>query len=325
MSTKAQGLFDDLSPKRGTKTESFGSKGRTNHDSSPFYDSRLYSVYALNQETERDLPETPLPTDILDRVLLASAENMAQLPDNSVHLMVTSPPYNVGKEYDNDLSLDEYLAFLTRVFSEVHRVLVTGGRACINIANLGRKPYIPVNAEIARLMCSIGFTMRAEIIWDKAASAGSSTAWGSWASASNPTMRDVHEYILVFSKGSLKRNGDGKVSTITSDEFLEYTKSIWSFPTESAARLGHAAPFPLELPLRLLKLYSFKSDVVLDPFMGSGTTAVAAIKTGRHFVGYEIASEYLDIAAKRITLAQLEASQLSMFNDDKSVDEPYPS
>jgi site-specific DNA-methyltransferase (adenine-specific) len=223
--------------------------------------------------------------------------------------MVTSPPYNVGKTYDQDLSLDEYLAFLERVLREVHRVLVAGGRACVNVANLGRKPYIPLNAEIARLMTSIGFLMRGEIIWDKATSVGASTAWGSWMSASNPTLRDVHEYILVFSKGSFRRLSQGRPSTITRDEFLAYTKSIWSFPTESATRVGHPAPFPVELPLRLIQLYTFQGDVVLDPFLGSGTTAVAAIQSDRHFVGYEVNADYLPIAERRIRQARAEREQ----------------
>jgi len=153
-------------------------------------------------------------------------------------------------------------------------------------------------------MIRLGFLMRGEIIWDKAASAGTSTAWGSWCSASNPTLRDVHEYILVFSKGSFsrpKKSGGGeKTDTISKEQFLEFTKSIWSFPTESAKKIGHPAPFPIELPFRAIQLYTYQNDVILDPFMGSGQTAFAAIKAKRHFVGYEISPEYKDLADKRI-------------------------
>jgi len=178
--------------------------------------------------------------------------------------------------------------------------LVPGGRACINIANLGRKPYIPLHAFIIEDMHDIGFLMRGEIIWDKGSSASPSTAWGSWLSAKNPTLRDVHEYILVFSKDTFKReNPKKKESTITKEEFLEYTKSVWSFPAVSAKKIGHPAPFPEELPYRCIQLYTFKGDVVLDPFMGSGQTALAAIKTGRAFVGYEINEEYVRLAEKR--------------------------
>jgi len=226
---------------------------------------------------------------------------MSELPDCSIHLMVTSPPYNVGKDYDEDLSLEEYLAFLRNVWSEVYRVLVPGGRACVNVANLGRKPYIPLNGLIAQEMTELGFLMRGEIIWDKASSASTSTAWGSWQSATNPTLRDTHEYILVFSKGSFRRDKmDGRVSTISKDQFLEFTKSVWEFPSESARKVGHPAPFPTELPNRLIQLYTFSNEIVLDPFMGSGQTAIAALKAGRHFIGYEISGEYLELANSRI-------------------------
>jgi site-specific DNA-methyltransferase (adenine-specific) len=226
---------------------------------------------------------------------------MAELPDSSIHLMVTSPPYNVGKEYDEDLTLGEYLGFLNRIWLEVKRVLVPGGRACINVANLGRKPYIPLHAFIIRDMLESGFLMRGEIIWDKAASASASTAWGSWRSASNPTLRDVHEYILVFSKGSFRR---GKVKdrgdTISRDDFLQNTRSVWTFPAESARKVGHPAPFPVELPRRLIQLYTFEGEVVLDPFMGSGQSALAALETDRHYIGYEIDPAYAELAENRI-------------------------
>lgn len=285
--------------KNKTTTSAFGSPGRRSHDASPFYGGRLYHDQPTEKNT--DFVETPLPLESLDRVYCSSAERMAELPDNCVHLMVTSPPYNVGKEYDTNLSLKEYLAFLDRVWAEVHRLLVPGGRACINIANLGRRPYIPLHIWIADSMLRMNFLMRGEIIWNKAASASASTAWGSWKSATNPTLRDVHEYILVFSKGLFKReNPLQRVSTISDEEFLEFTKSVWTFPAEPASKVGHPAPFPLELPHRLIQLYSFKDEVVLDPFMGSGQTAIAALKASRHFVGYEINREYVELAQRRI-------------------------
>ncbi len=226
---------------------------------------------------------------------------MEELPDESVHLMVTSPPYNVGKEYDEDLTLQEYRDFLKRVWAETYRVLVPGGRVCINVANLGRKPYIPLNSFIIQDMLELGFLMRGEIIWDKGSSASPSTAWGSWMSAKNPVLRDVHEYIMVFSKDTFTRDSlKSSKSTISREEFLELTKSVWSFPAVPAKKIGHPAPFPVELPYRCIQLYTFKEDVVLDPFMGSGQTAIAAIKAGRHYVGYEINKEYVRSARKRI-------------------------
>jgi site-specific DNA-methyltransferase (adenine-specific) len=288
-----------MGDERATQTSRFGSRGRISHDSSYFYASRMY---ADHQGDDQTLPyeENALPARALNQIFVASAEEMAQLPDASVHLMVTSPPYNARKEYDEDLTLEEYLKLLENVFRETYRVLVPGGRACVNIANLGRKPYIPLNAFISLMMVEIGFLMRGEIIWDKGSSVGSSTAWGSWLSASNPTLRDVHEYILVFSKGKFKRQKDGRVSTIERDDFLELTKSVWQFPTVSASRVGHPAPFPVELPRRLIELYTFDGDVILDPFMGSGTTALAALETGRHYVGYELDAGYAELAQQRI-------------------------
>ncbi len=287
-------------PKRkSTATSSFGSPGREGHDSSAFYKTRLYAN-RLQVESEAYM-ENPIPE--VDTIFPSSCEEMKELPDCSVHLMVTSPPYNVGKEYDNDLTLEEYLAFLMRVWKETYRVLVPGGRACINVANVGRKPYSPLHASIMHNMIDLGFLMRGEIIWDKAASASTSTAWGSWQSATNPTLRDTHEYILVFSKGSFRRDKmDGRVSTISKDEFLEFTKSVWGFPSESAKKVGHPAPFPVELPYRLIQLYTFSNEIVLDPFMGSGQTALAALKAGRHFVGYEINGEYWELAKGRINV-----------------------
>ena len=294
-------------PKRnlpGTTTSAFGSPGRVSHDATPFYNSRLYQEMpgaGAHGAENRDFTENPLPPERLDQVFCASAEAMQELPDNSIHLMVTSPPYNVGKEYDADLTLEEYLAFLKRVWAETLRVLVPGGRACINVANLGRKPYIPLHAFIIRELLELGFLMRGEIIWDKAASASASTAWGSWRSAANPTLRDVHEYILVFSKGAFKRhNPAGRASTISKDEFLEYSKSMWHFPAERARKVGHPAPFPVELPHRLIQLYTFAGEIILDPFMGSGQTALAAVKNARHYVGYEVEPSYVELCRARL-------------------------
>ena len=281
-----------------TATSAFGTKGRISHDASKFYGSRLYE--GLRDEDGAHEPDNPLPESCRDRILLKSSEAMDELPDRSVHLMVTSPPYNVRKEYDKDLSLAEYRTLLRRVFAETRRVLVDGGRACINVANLGRKPYVPLHAMVIEEMTSLGFRMRGEIIWDKGSSTSPSTAWGSWRSASNPTLRDVHEYILVFSKGPFARRKEGKKSTIGREEFLEWTKSVWSFGAERAKSVNHPAPFPVELPLRLIELYTFAGDVVLDPFCGSGTTCVAAIRSGRSFVGYECESTYVTIAERRI-------------------------
>jgi modification methylase len=286
-------------PKKKTCTSAFGTRGRISHDASAFYAGKLYSQVPPAATCEYS--ENPVPPEFLNTILTKSAESMAEIPDNSVHLMVTSPPYNVGKDYDEDLTLEEYLEFLHRVWQEVHRVLVPGGRACVNIANLGRKPYIPLHAYIIQQMAEIGFLMRGEIIWNKGNGGNNSTAWGSWRSPSNPTLRDVHEYILIFSKGTFDRKNRSKRRvTISRDEFLEFTKSVWSFSSVSAKSIGHPAPFPLDLPYRLLQLYTYKDEVVLDPFMGSGQTAIAALQSNRHFIGYDIYRKYHLLAKKRI-------------------------
>ncbi|MHA1723394.1 MAG: DNA-methyltransferase [Candidatus Helarchaeota archaeon] len=286
--------------KKGSKTSSFGVSKRENHDSSQFYNSKLYENLNRPKKVRYIDNSKKIPPNVLDHIILGDSRKMDLIPDNSIHLMITSPPYNVTKEYDNDLTLKEYLELLETVFSEVWRVLVPGGRSAINIANIGRKPYIPLHSYIIEIMHKIGFHMRGEIIWNKVASAGISTAWGSFASASNPCLRDIHEYILVFSKLINKLKKGNKENTIKKDDFIEWSKSIWCFPTESAKKIGHPAPFPEELPRRLIEFYSYKGDVILDPFIGSGTTAIAALKLKRHFIGYEILPEYIELANKRI-------------------------
>jgi modification methylase len=287
--------------RKTTKPSPFGSPGRAGHDSSSFYAGKLYD--GQTKEQVEDYVEAPLPGEAIDRIFCKSAEDMSELPNNCVHLIVTSPPYNVGKIYDEDLTMEDFLALLERVWKEAQRVLVPGGRLCVNVANLGRKPYIPLHSFLIADLLRLGFLMRGEVIWNKAASASPSTAWGSWQSAANPTLRDVHEYILVFSKGSFSRKKPaGSPDTIGRDEFLETTKSVWTFPTETARKVGHPAPFPVELPRRLIQLYTFGGELVLDPFMGSGQTAIAALRSGRHYVGYETESEYVRLAEQRIEL-----------------------
>lgn len=284
---------------RKTQTSSFGSVLRESHSSKKFYSSKLFEDFRIPKKIE--FKEFKISDEYLNRLYCKSSETMDEIPDNSVHLMVTSPPYNVGKEYDDDLSLDEYLELLSTVFGEVYRKLVTGGRACINITNIGRKPYIPLHAMVIEIMLDLGFLMRGEIIWDKSASAGGSCAWGSWMSASNPVLRDYHEYILIFSKESYSKNKrQEKRDTITRDDFIHWTQSIWTFPAVNAKRIGHPAPFPVELPHRLINLYSYEGDVVLDPFCGSGTTCIAAIQNNRNYIGYDINEDYIKLANERI-------------------------
>lgn len=279
-----------------TRTRSFGVGRREGHDASPYYGRALVSIVETD---DRHISRPEVANEVFEH----SAEQMRELPDDSVALMVTSPPYHVGKEYDSDASFEEYLALLERVFQETYRVLQPGGRAVVNVANLGRRPYVPLSHEVSTRMAKIGFYMRAEVIWQKARGAGGNCAWGSWRSAANPVIRDVHEYCLCFSKGRFDRVTKGE-SDISSKEFLASTLSIWEIPPESASRVNHPAPFPVELPKRFIQLYTFRDEWVLDPFMGSGSTAVAAVLTGRKWIGYDISPEYCETTRKRASEAE---------------------
>ena len=286
-------------PKK-TKTSSYGVSKREGHDSSEFYNRSLYkSLHTDNEVQLIEGKEIPL-SEWADRIYCLSSERMP-IPDNSVALAFTSPPYNVGKDYDDNMSLDEYLGLIKTVGKDVYRVLRPGGRYVINIANLGRKPYIPLHTYFYKTHMDVGFLPMGEIIWQKGKGASGNCAWGSWKSAKSPRLRDLHEYLLVFAKGSFSRPEKGE-SDISGEEFMESTLSIWQVPPESAKKVGHPAPFPVELASRVIKLYSYVNDVVLDPFVGSGTTCVAAKALKRHYVGFDISPEYCALAEKRLSL-----------------------
>ena len=284
-----------------TQTSSFGVSKREAHDSSDFYARKLFQ-----SDIASDVLNFELPTIQIDnwanRVYNHTSEAMP-IPDNSVALAFTSPPYNVGKDYDDNMTLEEYLNLIKRVGQEVYRVLKPGGRYVINIANLGRKPYIPLHSYFYQVHSEIGFLPMGEIIWQKGKGASGNCAWGSWKSAKSPRLRDLHEYLLVFTKQAFSRPDKGE-SDLSSEEFMESTLSIWQIQPESAKKVGHPAPFPVELAKRVIKLYSYVDDVVLDPFMGSGTTCVAAKENGRHYVGFDISQEYCQIAEERIAQAK---------------------
>ena len=249
---------------------------------------------------------------LLNKIYCQDSRKMTQLNDESVHLMVTSPPYNVTKQYDENLNLKEYLDFIEDVHKDVYRVLIPGGIVALNIANVGRKPYLPLDCYFIEILEKLHFEIIQEIIWDKAASAGGSCAWGSWQSASNPSLRDVHEYIIIARKPDLNRkvihfskeiikNFPEKID----DKKLDINEeglftNIWTFGTESAKRVNHPAPFRVELPYRIIQMFSEEDDIILDPFMGSGSTALAAIIAKRRYIGYEIEHKYIDVCERRI-------------------------
>ncbi len=244
-------------------------------------------------------------TASVDIIRCGDSRKMRGVPSDSVHLIVTSPPYNVGKAYDgyrDRRSFKKYELMLQEVWKECLRVLCPGGRLAVNVANTNRTPYIPLNSIITSQLLDLGMLMRGEIIWNKGPSVGVSTAWGSFARPTNPVLRDVHEYITVFSKAAYSLNGDGNSngSGISNADFVKWTRSIWEIPTVSAKRAGHPAPFPEELPRRLILLYTRRGDTVLDPFVGSGTTALAALSLGRHYVGFDISARYCALARRRL-------------------------
>jgi len=283
-----------------TQTRKFGTGKREGHNSSSFYGRSLYNEMP-KELLEKQLLKIAIPElgDWADQLYCNTSENMSQLPDNCIALAFTSPAYNAGKDFDKDLGLGEYLDEIKRVGQEVYRVLRPGGRYVINVANLGRKPYIPMHKYYYDVHINCGFLPMGEIIWQKARGANGSCAWGSWMSAKAPRLRDLHEYLLVFAKQSFSRPDKG-ISDIEKQEFMDSTLSVWEIPPESAKRIGHPAPFPLALAERVIRLYSYKNDVILDPFMGSGTTCVAAKLNDRHYVGYDIEPNYIELATKRI-------------------------
>lgn len=293
-----------------TTTRAFGAGGRESHDASPFY--ARFGPRALS--SDESVAE---PFSLAEPLICGDARRMPELPDNSVALVVTSPPYFAGKEYEQALgeggvpaSYLEYLELLREVFTECRRVLEPGGRLAVNVANLGRRPYRSLAADVIHLLDDqLGFLLRGEIVWKKADGATGSCAWGSYCSPTNPVLRDVTERIIVASKGRFDRApsvrarqaaGWPSEATITVDEFLAGTLDLWEMRPESARRVGHPAPFPVELPERLIQLYTFRGDLVLDPFLGSGTTALAAARTGRRFVGYDTEPAYVELARARL-------------------------
>ena len=262
--------------------------------------ARKAFVSSFQDKTElNEVMDSNNESKIIDKIFHKSSENMSELENNSVSLTVTSPPYNIGKDSDLDLTDDEYWAMMENIFTETYRVTESGGRLVVNVANLGRKPYIPFSKYFTELLIEIGFIMRGEIIWQKSKGANANFAWGSWLSASNPVIRDIHEYCLVFSKDSLRKSSQGE-SSIKKEEFMESTLSIWNINPARAKKIGHPAPFPIELPRKFINLYTYKKDLVLDPFLGSGTTAVAAKLLERNFIGYEIEEKYIAIANNRL-------------------------
>src|SRR5262252_7732619 len=292
-----------------TRTRSFGAGNRESHDAAPFYER--FTAPELSDD------DTVNPCRIPDSIVCGDARDMQAVDDYSIALVVTSPPYFAGKVYEAALgeghvpgSYLEYLGMLRDVFAECRRVLEPGGRIAVNVANLGRKPYRSLSADVIRILQDdLGLLLRGEVIWRKGEGAGGNCAWGSFRNAANPVLRDITERVVIASKGRFDRAkarlereqlGLPSESTIDADEFMAATLDVWDIPPESARRVSHPAPFPVELPERLIRLYTYDGDLVLDPFMGSGSTLVAASRLARRCIGYDLDPTYVDIAKLRV-------------------------
>jgi DNA modification methylase len=301
-----------VAERQRTSTSSFGVGRREAHDASAFY--ARFEPPELSSDADV-LPYKELP----DPFFHGDARHMDGIDDGSVSLVITSPPYFVGKSYEEELDREgvpgsylQYLELLRDVFAECKRKLEPGGRIAVNVANLGRKPYRSLSADVVRILQDdLKLLLRGEVIWQKSDGASGSCAWGSFRSAANPVLRDVTERVIIASKGRFDRAKSVKererlglpfVNTLTNDEFLEATLDVWNMPPESAKRVGHPAPFPVELPERLVRLYTYEGDLVLDPFLGSGSTLVAAAKWRRRYAGYDLDDEYVVIARRRVAL-----------------------
>lgn len=317
----------NTAPRRGsTATSSFGVSRREGHDASAFYER--FPVPEISDDSHVARP----PGQWLDRLWVGDARNMDAagiVADSSVALVVTSPPYFAGKEYEEAVGQGHipadyvaYLEMLEAVFAECVRKLEPGGRIAVNVANLGRRPYRSLSADVIRILQDrLNLLLRGEVIWRKARGAAGNCAWGSFQRPSNPVLRDLSERVVIASKGRFDRavpaaeralRGLPSEGTAPVDEFLEATTDVWEIPAASATRVGHPAPFPVELPQRLIDLYTYRGDLVLDPFMGAGTTAVAAVRTGRHYAGFDTDAGYIALAEERI---KSEREQLARRSD----------
>lgn len=295
--------------RKGTSTSNFGVGRRESHDSTGFY----------NRFARPDLStdsHVPVPRSIREPFVCGDARQMTALADGEVALVVTSPPYFAGKQYEEELDRDgvpssyaEYLELLAAVFEECKRVLEPGGRIAVNVANLGRKPYRSLASDVIEILQGLGLLLRGEVIWQKGEGASGSCAWGSYRSPANPVLRDLTERVIIASKGRFDRALPSRVreqegrpfeSTLTADEFMAATLDVWQIPPENATRVNHPAPFPTALPERLIQLYTYRNDLVVDPFMGSGSTLVAASRLDRRYVGYDLDESYVSIARRRV-------------------------
>ncbi|HUZ19517.1 MAG TPA: site-specific DNA-methyltransferase [Acidimicrobiales bacterium] len=310
--------------RRGTTTSRFGVGRRENHDSAEFY--RRFKAPVIS---DADDVAHPSERPIVDAMVHGDIRQHPEaLAPSSVALVVTSPPYYSGKEYETAIgqghvpaSYEAYLGMLHGVFAQCVDALEAGGRIAVNVANLGRKPYRSLSRDVIDVFEDLGLLLRGEVVWQKARGAAGNCAWGTYQKPGDPVLRDLTERVIVASKGRFDRALDPRArlqggypseASIYRDEFLEATTDLWEMAPESANRVNHPAPFPVELPQRLIELYTYRDDLVVDPFMGSGSTAIAALRTDRRFVGFDTDLGYVAAATARVEAERERLAKLAV-------------
>lgn len=263
--------------------------------------------YARNHNFSKKNNE--VPTEFINKIIVGDSEEvLKKLPDNCIDLIFTSPPYNFGLDYEthkDGINWNEYFDKLFRIFRECIRVLKYGGRIIVNVQPLF-SDYIPIHHIISNFFMENKLIWKGEILWEKHNYNCKYTAWGSWKSPSNPYLKYTWEFLEVFSKGTLKHYGKKENADITADEFKKWVYAKWDIaPEYNMKKYGHPAMFPEELAERVIKLFSFRGDTVLDPFNGVGTTCVVAKKLRRKYIGIDISEEYCKKAEERLRSIQV--------------------
>ena len=225
-------------------------------------------------------------------------DGFEQLENESIDMVVTSPPYFNARDYSQWEKYEDYLEFAEKFLKESHRVLKNSGRIAVNIPDgYGRNPWMPMYADYCKLIQRIGFILRGSVVWHKM-NGGGKTSWGSWRSSSNPCFIDEHEMIVVAHKGKPRIENSSKIDK---ENFFSYVHSVWQIKPETRRSNGHPAPYPIEIPKRLIDFLSGEGNIILDPFMGSGTTALACVMTNRKYIGFESNIEYYEESLKRLS------------------------
>lgn len=257
-----------------------------------------------NKRVDLSKQSNVFPKEYENKIICAdSLEILKKLPDNCVDIIFTSPPYNFDIDYDkyeDKIDWDSYFDMIFSIFREGIRVLKYGRRFFVNIQP-GWKEHIPTHHLIGKFFLENNMIWHSEILWEKNNYNASLCSWGSWKSPSCPYLKSTWEYVELYCKGSLKKDGDPSNIDITGDEFKKWTNAKWSIAPETRMGVfGHPAMFPEELVERSLKLFSYKGDIILDPFSGAGTTATVAKRLGRRYLGIDISQEYCEVAEKRL-------------------------